>query len=361
MNHKQVHKWDNTARSSIVLQKIYGMPFYRLSKLQSLCNVPIAESTLWLQCLGMWEDCGSHIYQQLISVARDSKLFYADDTGAKILEVIRDNKLLSKKKQRRSCNTTNICTKTDGHEIILYITNNQHLGENIAPIIKNRSNKDHYLKLMVDASSRNIPDIEEKELSKLLIINCLTHGRHKFADIADYYPEECGYFLNEIGSIYKIDNEARNYDSRKRLRQHKKHSTKHIKNIYDKIRYLFGQKLVEPNSALGKAMNYWLNHKKGLTRFLTVKEVPLDNNKSERALKSMILQRKNSLFFKTKNSAMILSGLSSIVRTCEANGINGFAYLNWMQENWVKIQKDANNYLPWKYLEYMNNTESVAA
>jgi len=71
----------------------------------------------------------------------------------------------------------------------------------------------------------------------------------------------------------------------------------------------------------------------------------------------MILQRKNSLFFKTKNSAAILSGLSSIVRTCEANGINGFAYLNWIQANWVKVQKDAGNYLPWKYLNYRNDTE----
>ncbi len=121
------------------------------------------------------------------------------------------------------------------------------------------------------------------------------------------------------------------------------------------------QKLVEPNSALGKAMNYWLNNKTGLTRFLKVKGAPLDNNKSERALKSIILQRKNSLFFKTRNSAAIWSGLSSIVRTCEANGINGFAYFNWIQTNWNKVQKDASSYLPWKYLEYRNNTELVAA
>lgn len=361
MSHRQVRKWDYTARSSIVLQKLYGMPFYRLSKLQSLYNIPVAESTLWLQVLSLWEDCGSEIYRQLMTVAKDSKLFYADDTGAKILEVIQNNKLLARK-QSRSCNTTTVCTKTaEDHNIILYITDNKHLGENIVQVITDRSNKDHYLKLMVDASSRNIPDLERGELSKLLISNCLTHGRHKFADIADYYPEECGYFLNEIAGIYKIDNETRNYDSRKRLRHHKKHSTERIKNIYNKIGYLFSQKLVEPNSALGRAMNYWLNHKKGLTRFLKVKGAPLDNNKSERALKSMILQRKNSLFFKSKNSAAILSGLSSIVRTCEANDINGFAYLNWIQANWTKVQKDASNYLPWKYLKYRNDTELMAA
>ncbi|NBY35361.1 MAG: transposase domain-containing protein [Alphaproteobacteria bacterium] len=45
------------------------------------------------------------------------------------------------------------------------------------------------------------------------------------------------------------------------------------------------------------------------------------------------------MFFKTRNSAAIWSGLSSIVRTCEANGINGFAYFNWIQTNWKKVQK----------------------
>ena len=293
--------------------------------------------------------------------AGESKIFYSDDTGAKILEVIKANKTLPEK-QRRGCNTTTICTTTDeGHNIILYITDNKHCGENFVPIMASRSNKDHYLNLMVDASSKNRPNVDERDLRKLIIINCLFHGRQKFDDIKDYYPEECGYFLEEIKSIYKINNECRSYDSRKRLRHHKQHSGRHMKNIYDRIHYLFNQKLAEPNSALGKAMNYWLNNKTGLTRFLKIKGAPLDNNKSERALKSVILQRKNSLFFKTKNSAEILSGLSGIVRTCEANGINGFAYLNWVQANWVKVRKDASNYLPWKYLEYRNNTELAVA
>ena len=60
------------------------------------------------------------------------------------------NKTLPKK-QQRSCNTTTICTTTaENHNIILYITDNKHCGENFAPIMSNRSNKDHYLKLMVD-------------------------------------------------------------------------------------------------------------------------------------------------------------------------------------------------------------------
>ncbi len=37
----------------------------------------------------------------------------------------------------------------------------------------NRGNKDHYLKLMVYASSKDTLKVDEQELGKLIIINCL--------------------------------------------------------------------------------------------------------------------------------------------------------------------------------------------
>jgi hypothetical protein len=75
----------------------------------------------------------------------------------------------------------------------------------------------------------------------------------------------------------------------------------------------------------------------------------------------MVLQRKNSLFYKTSNSAEVWSGLASIVKTCAMNGINGYAYLNWLQGNWLAVQNHPANYLPWKFQELMNNTDLIAA
>ena len=362
MSHdKSLDKWDNTARSSVVIQKTSGMPFYRLSKLQSLYNIPVAPSTLWEQCLGLWNDCGFDIYKHLLSVASNCDVFYLDDTGATILEVMQEHKLLAEK-DRRHCHTTGIVTETRGNnKLILYITDNKYCGENFARLIDARTYKDHYFKIVSDASNQNIPRVEKELLQKILMANCLTHGRHKFEDLKDYYPEECGYFLNEIAAIYKVEKACRNYCDRKKLRCHKANSSIHIKNIYTRIRYLFKEKLVEPNSDLGKAMKYWLNHKKKLSMFLTVKGIDLDTNRVERALKSMILQRKNSLFFKTRKSAEVNSGLHSIVATCEANKVNAFAYLNWIQSNWQKIQKNPEGFMPWDYVEYMNSTELIAA
>ena len=96
-------------------------------------------------------------------------------------------------------------------------------------------------------------------------------------------------------------------------------------------------------------MNYWLNHRKKLTAFLRFKGVALDNNQAERALKRMIIQRKNSLFFYSRDSAEVLSGMASIVATCKENNINAFGYLNWIQENWKLAQDAPGNFLPWNY------------
>ena len=62
----------------------------------------------------------------------------------------------------------------------------------------------------------------------------------------------------------------------------------------------FNERLVEPNSSLGKALTYMVKHWDGLTKFLTVEGAPLDNNFCERVLKLAVLNRKNALFYKTR-------------------------------------------------------------
>jgi transposase len=363
MNNANITKWTHSSRSSIVLQKTHGMPFNRLSKLQGLSGIPIAASTLWQQCLELWDEVGSYIYDELLSIAVECNSFNVDDTGAKILEVIKANKLLPGK-ERRWCNTTTICARTENDEaLVLYITSNKHAGENIAPILQKRQNKRDYIQLITDASSNNKPVLEENYawlLDQIITIYCLAHGQRKFTDIEQHYPEECGYFLIQTRAIYHNEHQCKSYSPEEKLKYHQEHSSRYINNIYNKIEELVSEKEIEPNSALGKAMKYWLNNKEGLTQFLRVAVISLDNNWAERSLRALILQRKNSFFFKTKKSAKILSGLHSIVKTCEENGINVFGYLNWLQDNWIKVRKNSRYYTPFAYAKYINNTELIA-
>ena len=371
----KVIKWINSARSSIALQKCMGIPFYRLSKLQSLYKIPISEANLWQQVAGLWKEGGGlEIFSELLNAAGNCEKFYVDDTRVKILEVIAQNKRIKqelvfdksetgdkndkgkKSSKLKGCYSTILCTKTSSNEIILYFTKQSYCGLNIVPAIQGGNKKS-----MSDASSMNIAEVSADVWQTITLFKCIRHGYAKFEELLAYYPEECGYFVREIKLIYEIDRISRAMNEQECLKYHQKHSTKHIDNIYRKIDELFAYKVVEPNSHLGKAMKYWLNHKEGLTQFLRVGGTDLDNNKSERGLKRIILQRKNSLFLKTLSSAEVLSGVTSIVATCTANDIDSFGYLNWMQDNAIMVKKKPQDYLPWKYVEYLNSTERIVA
>jgi transposase len=56
--------------------------------------------------------------------------------------------------------------------------------------------------------------------------------------------------------------------------------------------------------------------------------VPLDNNAFERSLRHVALGRKNYLFVGDVEAGGSIAGLYTLVATCEARGINPFAYLS---------------------------------
>lgn len=370
MKHQNIEKWTASSRSSIILQRTHGMPFYRLSQLQSMSGVPVSGSTLWEQYLHVWQEGGgSEVFGVLLEMLAGCNFFNLDDTRAKILSRIKENKgLAAQGKKGRSCYSTTICSKTAGGEsIVTYLTGNKHGGENIGNLFKLRSDEAGNIYIMSDASSNNNPVLKDEEYKLLLdsitVINCLAHGQRKFTENELFYPEECSYFLQQTGSIYHNEHRCKEIglNIEDKLKYHQEHSSQYIDNIYRKIGGLFEEKQVEPNSKLGQAMKYWLNNKEGLTQFLKVPVESLDNNWAERSLKTLILQRKNSLFFKTADSAEVHSGMSSIVKTCSENGINAFRYLNWLQDNSSKAKRAPKDYTPFAYVKYMNSTELIKA
>jgi transposase len=109
------------------------------------------------------------------------------------------------------------------------------------------------------------------------------------------------------------------------------------------------QRLVEPNSSLGKAIAYLLDHWETLTRFLHRPGAPLENNVAERALKLAIRQRKNSLFYATEHSAYIASILTSVIATCVQAGVNALDYLVAVQDHRHQVFANPSAWLPWNY------------
>jgi transposase len=82
-----------------------------------------------------------------------------------------------------------------------------------------------------------------------------------------------------------------------------------------------------PKSPIGTAITYGLKRWDDLGRFLDDARVPLDNNASERALRRVALGRKNYLFVGDVDAGTNIAGLYTLIATCEARGVNPFAYL----------------------------------
>lgn len=109
------------------------------------------------------------------------------------------------------------------------------------------------------------------------------------------------------------------------------------------------QKTVEPNSSLGDAIYYMLNHWENLTAFLRIPGAPLDNNICERALKKALLHRKNSLFFKSERGAAVADMFMSLIYTCEQAGASPFDYLKALQDHTEQVEANPSEWMPWNF------------
>ena len=99
-------------------------------------------------------------------------------------------------------------------------------------------------------------------------------------DLVPSFPEQCRYVIEALAEVYHHDKMAKEQDLSKdqRLQFHQERSGPIMKRLNDWLLKQFDERRVEPNSSMGKAIAYMLNHWEPLTLFLRVPGAPLDNN-----------------------------------------------------------------------------------
>jgi len=242
--------------------------------------------------------------------------------------------------------TSGIVSIRDEHRIGLFMTGRQHAGENLTELLKQRATGLAPPIQMCDALSRNA----SKDFETIMA-NCLSHARRQFVAWVNRFPEECEYVIKKLGTVYHHDaiTKQQALPMEERLKYHQIHSGPLMANLNAWCNRQIGEKLVEPNSGLGKAIHYMLRHWEKLSRFLHVPGAPLDNNICEQALKHAILHRKNALFYKTQRGAKVGDLFMSLIHTCQMAGINPLDYLTWLLKQASKLILSPSDFLPWNY------------
>ena len=375
-----LRKCDPVLTAHLAIQK-YGMgfPFYRQAALYRQLNIPLSDTSQYYYVKTNLHNPAKSIVEELKTLAANGFLFHYDDTHTKILEVMKrikeeaskkapldqngectDEEILASKKKRTGMFTTGILSLVEDHRIVLFCAGTKHSGENMAALLENRTNQNSFI-TMSDAQSVNRLSLPATPSSSQISSLCLAHARQKFEDLVLAFKDECTVALCLIRLVYKNDAFAKQskMSAEERLVYHQQHSKAAMTKLKMYLDHLITEKKVEPNSHMGRAVNYMRRHWEGFTRFLVVAGVPLDNNVLERFLKSFIVMRKNSLFFKTEDGARVGGDILSLIVTCAENGINIYDYFVAIQRYEGDVLKNPRRWLPWCYQQRIHELESL--
>lgn len=341
-------KYSTSAISAIAVSR-YGMgvPFKRRETFQSIQGVPLPDSTQWDLTQQKLYPALEPIVAELICLSSEGEQNYYDDTPNRILQA------------DQPIHTTAMVTHYGEHDIHLFLTGPGCGLSKVFPILREH---DKPFVTMSDAASANYrKQVEETLAARWILCLCLIHARRKFHDLLTIFPETCHEIIKAIGQVYYHEKicKQRHYDDQQRLRYHQKQSKPILDALHvwmnNQYQYPKQYRAIEPNSGLGEAIAYMLRHWLALTRFLTVPGAPLDNSLCERTIKFLIRHRKNSLFYRTDQGAMVGDGCMSIIQTCLRNQVNPVEYLNALQQHRLIVFNHPGDWLPWNYQTTLAN------
>jgi hypothetical protein len=199
---------------------------------------------------------------------------------------------------------------------------------------------------MADALSAN-----SKHKSSAKNCKCNAHAVRRFKPIKSIFPAQCDQILRWYSNVFDHDTYCaqRKLTTIERLKYHQAHSAPLMAKIKAFAEQQLKDRIVEPNSVLGRELNYLLTHWEELTQFLKIVGAPLDNNLCERTLKILIMYRKNSQIYVTEYSAYNLHIITSIIATCRLNKIDAIDYLTQLQNHEEAVWANPDRWLPWNY------------
>jgi transposase len=158
--------------------------------------------------------------------------------------------------------------------------------------------------------------------------------RRKFVEAEPHYPGPCGEILALLGQLYAVERAApagtpgASAETRAAaLARRAQVRQEQAAPIVATIRQWAQAQRVLPESALGKAIAYLLGLWPGLTRFLADPRIPLDNNATERALRGMVLGRKNHYGSRSLRGTEVAALFYSLLESAKLCGVEPKGYL----------------------------------
>ena len=158
------------------------------------------------------------------------------------------------------------------------------------------------------------------------LAHCWAHVRRKLIEAEKAYPQAT-VALEWIRELYAVERQAREKAGADLPRELAALREQVSRPIVEKLRGWLLETRALSESLLGKAIHYADGLWPGLVRFLDDPRIPLDNNGTERALRGVVIGRKNHYGSRSRRGTEVAALFYSLLESAKLSGVEPASYL----------------------------------
>lgn len=155
---------------------------------------------------------------------------------------------------------------------------------------------------------------------------CYAHIRRKFVEAEEDPPFQKEILLL-LQKLFSLEDEIKELTPELRIEERKTEAIPIIDTLLQKAKDRLSKRLL-PRSNIGKAIGYLLGLSPYLKNYIDNPYARLDNNVAERALKLVVIGRKNWMFVGNQQGGESSAVIYSLAQTCRALKINPHDYFD---------------------------------
>lgn len=328
------------------------LPLYRQEHDKGRFGFPLSRQTMSNWVIRVSRDYFRPVYEHLIRQLRVCPYQQCDETT---YLVIRDGRNPGAKSFVWTHRTSELL---DTPAIIAYCYEKTRGTDHLRNFYAGVTNK---IYLTSDAYGAYSCFAEENE-GQIILCGCFMHARRRYVEALAVLdtkgiPKEDLQKLPEaraiqlIAEIYQADEALKGLSAGKRQKRRDLEVRPKVEAFYE---FLDSIDLDDPliSEKLKDAVQYSLNEKEKLLRFLEDGNIPIDDGATERNIRPIALIRRNSLFSFSIDGAESMAISSTLIATAKANGADTFYYLKYLLEQMpghlnVKDDTYLSDLMPW--------------
>jgi transposase len=305
------------------------LPLYRLEDIFQRQGFEISRATQSIWC-GDVADLVAPLYELMAERVRTSHVVATDDT---IMPMLNKGKAANAR-------------------MWVYVGDDAH-PYNVFDFTLNRDRdgpqyflKDYRQILLADAYGGYNGVVAGNEITRA---GCWSHARRKIIEAEKTAPEIAQEAVGLVRVLYAVEREARDISVAERLQLRLAQSAPVLARLHEKL--LLWKEQLLPKHPMAEAVNYALGQWQEPNVFCSDGAVAIDNNVSEREMKRVVLNRKNSLFVGNARGGRTASILASLTSTCRRHEVDPQLYLTQLLINLPAVQiRELSTWLPdqWK-------------